>query len=213
MLKRSMLLAACALIVLAVGGSTTPAEAHCVEVGPHSGDHPHCSGGGDGKGGGEYEVTVSGDLSFAETLTGVDGGGRREPVNIFYQFPELDLSFFFDKFGGAGNLDGQRCFAGADWASLGSAISIHQEKDGSAKVRYWFIGFGRDGTTPVEYLLATHGGFDDPTKWPPAAGEEGTTVVITDWRMGTKNKKIENACRSELFTESIVQQITVTRTN
>lgn len=207
MLKKPMQPVACALFALIVGWPQAPAEAHC--AGRHTGDHPHCTGDGGG-GGGEYDVTVSGDLSFADTLTGVDGGGSSKPVNVYFQFPELDLGFFFDKFGGVDGLDGQRCFSGAHWGDSGSAITISQLRDDSARVRIWFRGFGRDGETEVKYQLVMSGGFPDPEDWPPAVE---TTAVLTDWYMETESKKAKNPCRSELFTEPIVEQVRVTRTN
>ncbi|MEE8115244.1 MAG: hypothetical protein V3T23_12935, partial [Nitrososphaerales archaeon] len=66
MQKKLTVLFAFAIFVLVVGWAITPAQAHCVKVGVHSGDHPHCNNDGAGpEGGGLYDVTVLGpDVSL-----------------------------------------------------------------------------------------------------------------------------------------------------
>ncbi len=85
MLKKSPILFALAVFVLAVGWPITPVQAHCVDSGPHSGNHPHCRNAGDGPTNkAKYDVTVSGDLSSG-TFVGRDGGGRSKPVLVQFQ--------------------------------------------------------------------------------------------------------------------------------
>ena len=71
MLKKSPILFALAVFVLAIGWPITPVQAHC--KGPHTGNHPHCLDPGS-----TYDVTMTGDLSFIDPT--VCGHGRRGQV-------------------------------------------------------------------------------------------------------------------------------------
>ena len=155
---------------------------------PPDGDGNHNHGGGDD--GGTYFVTVSGDVSSTTIFTGKDGGGRSKPVKVYFQFLDLDLSFFSDFFK---NVGGENCF-GYNTPLDGNltAMLISQEKDGSAIVGYWFTGFGDDGTTTeINYLLWMFGEFDEDN-WPPAETGDETTVNLTSWEMTTESKKNKN---------------------
>ena len=171
-----------AIFLLVVGGAITPARAHCVTDGVHSGDHPHCRNEGGGpEGGGIYDVTVSDSLISSSTFTGHDGGGRSKPVNVSFQFIDLDLSFFSGKFGMLDSDDrGMQCFTtGAPFAGNLTAMTISQEKDGNAFVQYYFTGRADDGTTEVNYLLEMFGIFD--FAWRPVGIT--TTAMVTSWEM------------------------------
>ena len=175
MLKKSPILFALAVLVLAVGWPITPAQAHC--KGPHTGNHPHCLDPGS-----TYDVTMTGDLSFIDPplYVGTDGGGRSKPVNVGFQVIKIDMSFFDDKFG-LGR--GEKCFAEAPVEGMNTiAITISQEKDLSASLRYWFTAHGDDGTV-INYLLEMFDGFFVPFDgWRPAP-TNSTTTTFTSWEM------------------------------
>ena len=153
---------------------------------PPDGDGNHNHGGGDD--GGTYFVTVSGDVSSTTIFTGKDGGGRSKPVNVYFQFIDLDLTFFSNE----KIDDDENCFAGAPLEGNLTAMTISQEKDGSAIVGYWFTGFGDDATkTEINYLLWMFGEFHG--NWPPAeTGDKTTFVDLTSWEMTTESKKNKN---------------------
>ena len=201
MQKKLTNLFAFAIFMLVVGWAVTPAQANC----PHMGrtDHPHCrnQGGTGAQGGGLYDVTVLGpDVSQGDILmpfTGHDGGGRSKPVNVGFQFINLDLSFFFNKFDNRG----MDCFNGAPVDDMDdstdvtpTSMTISQEKDGSPIVQYWFTGYGDNGTTEVRYLLEMFGGtMDILDPWRPVG--ETTTVHLTSWEISI-NGNNEFACTS-----------------
>lgn len=204
MLKKSPILFALAVLVLAVGWPS-PVQAHC--KGKHAPPHPHCDDDGTPSGS-TYDVTMTGDLFFIELLTdhggtepipevayvGTDGGGRSKPVNIGFQDIKIDMSFFFDKFDDQPEQPesqrGKACFEPAPVVGMNTiAITISQEKGGSPSLHYWFTAVGADKETVINYLLEL---FDDTAgamfmgEWRPAPDETSpipTTATFTGWEM------------------------------
>lgn len=207
--KRSILVWTLAFFALVVAWPMAPAEAHC--DGKHTGDHPHCQPGS----GGTYAVSVSGDLYTKgdtsppfTTYEGEDGAGKGEKVRVFFQAIDLDLSFFWSFI-----VNGEQCFSSAaPLLDSVTALVISEEKDGSAKVRFWFKAFGTDGTTEIKYELGMFGDFTGPDDWRPAVLGEKTTVDLTGWRMRAENKKHKNLSCEDIG-EFTAQTVTVERTN
>jgi hypothetical protein len=214
-----------ALVLFWVGAGPALADPPVCGDGVCQGNEPRTcpqdcdGGGGGGGGGGEYDVTVSGDLSpKAGSLPDYDGedGAGNMMVKVFFQPLDLDLSFFFGKFGVLGREDrGTKCFSDAPVLDNFPGMQIFQENDGSATVGYWFTGYGDDGTTEINYVLWMFGDFGDPDNWRPASGTSNS-VDLMAWEMTTKSRKNRNiSCRDEigLFTDDPGQTINLVRTN
>ncbi len=90
-----------------------------------------------------------------------------------------------------------KCFDEAPVFSNTIAITISQEKDGSAYLAYWFTGYGDDGETEIPYLFEMLDGVFDGD-WRPAPAGMTTTAFFTadlesSWEMSI-NGKNESAC-------------------
>ncbi len=200
MLKKSPILFALAVFVVAVGWPITPVQAHCKEGTPHFGDHPHCTAEET-----TYKVTMTDDLVFGEeSYVGTDGGGKSKPVHVNFQDAIIDLSFFFDKFGEnqVGEQRGEACFAAAPVVGMNTiAITILQEKDGTATLHYWFTSYGddfdaEDGTgTEIDYLLELFDGTFVGAPWrPDEFADQETTAIFEKWDMSMNSGKNKIAC-------------------
>jgi hypothetical protein len=204
MCKKSSILCSFTIILLMVGWTITPAWAHCVDEGVHSGEHPHCTNDAGPAGGGEYGVTVTGEVSSGGfSYTGRDGGGKSKPVDVSFQFMSLGLSFF------EGVFDSSGCFKiGVPVEGDLTSMSILEDKEGNSVVQYWFTGYGDDGLdTKVSYRLAMFGSFNN--EWRPTTT---TKAILTSWKMniegGGSARKI--ACLGDGELDASVE---VTRTN
>ncbi len=203
MQKKLTVLFAFAIFVLIVGWAVTPVQAHCSLNPTHDEGHHKknpCIEGDEGDIV-RYDVTVSDDLSpkggSLQIYEGTDGGGKSKPVNVAFQFLNLDLSFFVEEFDRPddGEDRGTSCFAEAPHdGHNASSMTISQEKDGMAIVKYHFKGFGDDGTvdvdgnvvvdgTEVGYLLEMFDGTFEGDDWRPATEGEITTATLTSWEM------------------------------
>ncbi len=205
-----------ATLVLVAAVSSPPAHAHC--AGKHMGDHPHCQG-NPGSNDGLYEVTVGLDANgdpigelypkagSVQVYEGEDAGGSSKPVQVYFQFLDLDLSYFANHFGPSG----ANCFGAAPIAGELTALVISEEGDGSALARYWFTAYGHDGVTEVKYQLLMWGDFTGT--WRPAATGDSTTVNLGMWQLKIEQRRHKNiACRVGYdFDEGVT--IEVGRTN
>jgi len=230
MQKKLTVLFTFAIFVLVMVWAITPAQAHCT-LNPTHDDGHHKKNPCIEEDEGDivrYDVTVSGDLfpkdGSLQIYEGTDGGGRSKPVNVPFQFLNLDLSFFVDEFDlrDVGEDRGTSCFAAAPVdGHNASSMTISQEKDGMAIVKYHFKGFGDDETvdnpgnvvvagTEVGYLLEMFdGAFDN--EWRPSSGVT-TTATLTKWEMSINGTGgVRNiACTGEgVFTDDPGQTIEV----
>jgi hypothetical protein len=96
-----------------------------------------------------------------------------KPVDVSFQYIDLDLGFFYDKFGSGRGIN---CFYNAPVQGKLTAMGVSKEKDKTAYAAYWFSGFGADSTTEVSYMLEMSGAFVG--KWRPDSTTTARDVAI-----------------------------------
>ncbi len=165
-----------AVVGLVVGLGIIPAQAHCKK---DIEGVVHFDCGAESRITREYDVTVSGDLEIVAGTPDPLGGGRdsgNETVGWNHPGPDIDLSFFSDKFGGNG--EGDSCFLMCARDHSDDFLVVTQENDGTAMVQYFFNACGSDEVTEVPYqLVVMFGDFIGPGSWLPELGDKPTNTA------------------------------------
>lgn len=162
------------------------AVAHC--AGNHSGNHPHCVGGGGGSGPGDPVYTAeSADLGIAP----IDSHSVDNEITIRFRGSDLDLSDFVGTWP-----DGTPCNHGLRTGGF----SVFQPDPGNPYTAHLTGHFLSELDGDANYASKTHliymeGTFDSPGIWPPT----GTTTITFDyWEIHAENKKAQrNDCAGE----------------
>jgi hypothetical protein len=206
MFKQLTLFCTFAIFMLAVGGAVTPVWAHddCGPGGKHSGDHPHCIDGP--KGGGLYDVTVTGQLASNDTYTGHDPVGSAESVEVNFQFVDLNLHFFQSRVDG----NGGNCFASAPVSGGQTVLSIALDDD-QMSAWYFFTGYQNDGITEAGYLLKLWSSETYSPGWRPAGDIRNFTAKFNQWEIGGTAKGKKKSCNGRDI--DLDTSISITRTN
>ena len=94
----------------------------------------------------------------------------------------LDISFF--QAVNFKNGSGADCFPDGDYTG---PFVVLQQRDGSARVDFYFVANGTDGSPDHKYVLQLFGTFDDPGNFPPALG---SSIIMSApaWLMSTEGR-------------------------
>lgn len=113
---------------------------------------------------------------------------NRNPVlwSSFNPDPTLDIGFLqaeiFD------NGSGADCFQGGEFEG---PFQIWQERDGTARLAFYFNASDTDGGGDHKYVLTLVGPYDDPTNFPPAApgsGDSDVRILSDEWVLTTEGR-------------------------
>lgn len=151
--------------------------AHC--DGNHTGDHPHCTGGGTS--GGDPDPVFTAE-SLNPYIEPVDSYSLDPGDVIVYREATVDLSQF------AGTWEsGGTCDHGIRTGTLSTRPKSSQLPD-IAVLQFGFRSVLESGKE-AHHVLIMEGQFDEPNNWPPSATDPETTLTLDYWEYAAENKK------------------------
>jgi hypothetical protein len=158
------------------------AWAHC--AGNHSGNHPHCNGGGSSGGDQDPVFTAAGvDLSTGtptEMFAESDSHSLDPGDVIIYRQVTMDLSGFDSLTG---------CNHGSRTGTLSTRPKSSEDPD-IAVLRFGFSSLLDSGQT-AHHILIMEGYFDNPENWPPALNNPAYLQDFYYWELAAEKKKAQ----------------------
>lgn len=155
------------------------AKAHC--GGNHSGNHPHCSGGGT-SGGDQDPMFIADSLDLGTPP--VDSYSLDPGDVIVFRQATVDLTQFVGE-----NESGVACNHGVRTGTLSTRPKSGELPD----IAVLKFGFRSELTSGAEahHLLVMEGQFQEPLNYPPSAAGSEQLLSLDYWEFAAENKRAQ----------------------
>ena len=159
--------------------SSSLAWAHC--GGNHTGNHPHCNGGGSS--GGDPDPVFTAE-SLDPDIPPIDSWSLDPGDVIVYRQATVDLSQFDGTWESGG-----ACNHGIRTGTLSTRPKSSQDPD-IAVLRFGFRSELESGKE-AHHIFVMEGVFDEPTNYPPSEADPETSFTLESWEVSAEQKKAQ----------------------